>query len=98
VLSIAVALPYRQRGIARILIATNMRRLAAAGIHALFLEVDERNTTARRLYAASGFREVARRQGYYAEPGREASAALVLRRDLAEIDAPDCRRPGESVA
>ncbi len=96
-LSIAVASPYRRRGIARILIATNMHRLAAAGVHALFLEVDERNAPARRLYAASGFRQVARRKGYYAEPGREPGAALVLRRDLPQIDAPDCCCPGQSV-
>jgi [ribosomal protein S18]-alanine N-acetyltransferase len=97
VLSIAVASPYRRRGIARMLIATSMRRLAAAGVRALFLEVDERNASARRLYAASGFREVARRKGYYAEADREPGSALVLRRDLADFDAPDCSRLGDSV-
>ena len=38
---------------------------------------------ARRLYARAGFREVGRRPGYYAQPGRRATGALVLRRDLA---------------
>jgi ribosomal-protein-alanine N-acetyltransferase len=44
----------------------------------VFLEVDERNQPARRLYRRAGFAEVGRRQGYY----DSAAAALVLRRDL----------------
>ena len=35
------------------------------GLRAVFLEVDEDNTPARRLYARAGFREVGRRPGYY---------------------------------
>jgi ribosomal-protein-alanine N-acetyltransferase len=59
-----------------------MRRLAGLGVRTIFLEVDDDNTPARRLYARSAFRQVGRRDGYYARPGNEAGAALVLRRDL----------------
>jgi len=47
----------------------------------VFLEVDEGNEPARRLYRRAGFREVGRRKGYY--PAGKGAAALILRRDLA---------------
>ena len=46
----------------------------------MFLEVEENNTPARKLYARAGFREVGKRPGYYAQSG--GKGALVLRRDL----------------
>jgi [ribosomal protein S18]-alanine N-acetyltransferase len=60
----------------------HLRRLAGYGVATVFLEVDERNEPARRLYAGFGFAEVGRRESYYAEADG-AAAALVLRRDLA---------------
>jgi ribosomal-protein-alanine N-acetyltransferase len=83
ILSVAVAPPHRGRGLARKLLDVHLRRLAAYGISSVFLEVDERNVSARRLYAGLRFREVGRRESYYVETGTEAGAALVLRRDLA---------------
>jgi ribosomal-protein-alanine N-acetyltransferase len=83
ILSIAVAPPHRRHGLARRLLDVHMRRLAIYGINSLFLEVDERNEPARRLYTGFGFVEVGRRESYYADAGQNAGAALVLRRDLA---------------
>src|SRR5579859_6020569 len=86
ILSIAVAPAYRRHGLARKLLDVHMRRLVAYGIASLFLEVDEANTPARRLYAGLGFGQVGRRESYYANTGSqapEAGAALILRRDLA---------------
>lgn len=82
ILSIAVAAPDRRRGIARKLLDVHLRRLAAYGATALFLEVDERNAAACRLYAGFGFDEVGRRTSYYHDAGAEAGTALVLRRSL----------------
>ena len=82
ILSIAVAAPFRGRGLARKLLDVHMRRLVAYGTNSVFLEVDERNVPARRLYAGFGFGEVGRRESYYADAANEAGAALVLRRDL----------------
>jgi [ribosomal protein S18]-alanine N-acetyltransferase len=82
ILSVAVATRWRGRGIARRLLDLHLRRLAGLGVGAVFLEVEEGNKPALRLYDRAGFREVGRRPGYY--PG-EASAPLVarvLRRDL----------------
>jgi ribosomal-protein-alanine N-acetyltransferase len=80
ILSVAVAASRRGRGLARRLLDLHLRRLAGLGTRAVFLEVDEGNTPARRLYRRAGFREVGRREGYY--PAGKGAAALVLRRDL----------------
>ena len=82
ILSVAVALPFRRRGLAAKLMNVHLRRLAGRGVNCVFLEVDERNLPARRLYARFGFGEVGRRPNYYIEAGEPAGAALVLRRDL----------------
>jgi [ribosomal protein S18]-alanine N-acetyltransferase len=80
ILSVAVAPSRRERGLARRLLDLNLRRLAGLGTRTVFLEVDEGNVAARRLYRRAGFREVGRREGYYA--AGKGAAALVLRRDL----------------
>jgi ribosomal-protein-alanine N-acetyltransferase len=81
ILSVAVATSRRGEGLARRLLDLNLRRLAALGARTVFLEVDEGNEPARRLYRRTGFREVGRRPGYY-PAGQGAAAALILRRDL----------------
>ena len=82
ILSIAVARPRRGRGLARNLLNLHLRRLAAFGARLVFLEVDEHNKAAIRLYDRAGFHEISRRPNYYPGPGGQAVAALVLRRDL----------------
>jgi ribosomal-protein-alanine N-acetyltransferase len=80
ILSIAVASSRRGKGLGRQLLDLHLRRLAGLAVRAVFLEVAEDNMSARALYRHAGFRDVGRREGYYA-PGK-GSAALVLRRDL----------------
>ena len=81
ILSVAVARRQRGRGLARELLNLNLRRLAGLGARAVFLEVDEHNDPALRLYRRAGFSEVSRRPNYY--PGHDGKVtALVLRRDL----------------
>jgi ribosomal-protein-alanine N-acetyltransferase len=82
ILSVAVGSARRGRGLARALLNLHLRRLAGLGARAVFLEVDEDNAPARRLYARAGFREVGRRAGYYQKGRDHAATALVLRRDL----------------
>jgi [ribosomal protein S18]-alanine N-acetyltransferase len=82
ILSVAVAGQRRGRGLARNLLNLHLRRLAALGARAVFLEVDEHNAAAIRLYDRAGFHEISRRPNYYPGPGGQAVAALVLRRDL----------------
>jgi [ribosomal protein S18]-alanine N-acetyltransferase len=78
ILSVSVARAWQGRGLARRLLDLHLRRLAGLRLRAVFLEVDEENTPALRLYARAGFREVGRRPSYYSG----GKSALVLRRDL----------------
>ncbi len=78
ILSVAIAPTWRGRGFARPLLDLHLRRLAGLGARTVFLEVDEHNAPAARLYRRAGFYEVGRRPGYY----DSGAAALVLRRDL----------------
>ena len=83
ILSVAVAPSRRSRGLAGKLLDLHLRRLAGLGVTAVFLEVDEDNTPARRLYGRARFRDVGRRPAYYTRPEGPPAGALVLRRDLA---------------
>jgi len=78
ILSVAVAPAWRGRAISRPLLDLHLRRLAGLGVRSVFLEVDEHNAPACRLYRGAGFRDVGRRHGYY----QAGKTALVLRRDL----------------
>jgi ribosomal-protein-alanine N-acetyltransferase len=82
ILSIAVVAARQRRGLARKLLNLHMRRLAAFSARTVFLEVDEHNKPAMRLYDRAGFHEISRRPNYYPVAGAKPAAALVLRRDL----------------
>lgn len=81
ILSVAIVQRQRGRGLARNILGLHLRRLAGLGARAVFLEVDEHNAPAIRLYQRAGFYEVSRRANYYQGPDSTA-AALILRRDL----------------
>lgn len=83
ILSVAVAGARRGEGIARRLVETAFGRLAAEGFTSVFLEVEEGNAAALRLYEHTGFREIGRRAGYYRSASGEPLAAKVMRRDIA---------------
>ena len=55
----------RRRGLGRALLQTAFEHLRASGTKRLFLEVDEGNEAALRLYRSFGGEAVGRRQGYY---------------------------------
>jgi ribosomal-protein-alanine N-acetyltransferase len=82
ILSIAVAGSKQRRGLAGKLLNLHLRRLAGLGARTMFLEVDEHNKPATRLYDRAGFHEISRRPNYYPVAGAKGAAALVLRRDL----------------
>ena len=82
ILSVAVALRFQGHGLGRKLLDLHLRRLAGLLVGTVFLEVEDGNQPALRLYASAGFHQVGRRPGYYPKGGDDAAAALVLRRDL----------------
>ena len=84
ILSIAVAAARRGRGLGGRLLDLHLRRLAGLGAKAVFLEVDEDNTPARRLYAPGGLSRGRAPRGLLSgSVGGRPRSALVLRRDLA---------------
>jgi len=82
ILSIAVAESHRGRGLSYNLLLTHLGHLAGRGVRTVFLEVEENNQPARRLYERAGFTVVGRRERYYRHGGGEPLNALLMRRDL----------------
>lgn len=82
ILSIAVAASQRGQGLSRGLLLTHLGHLVARGVKTVFLEVEENNQPARRLYERAGFSIVGRRERYYRQAGGDELNALVMRRDL----------------
>jgi ribosomal-protein-alanine N-acetyltransferase len=82
ILSIALAPGHRGRGLSRDLFLTHLGHLAGRGVRTIFLEVEENNQPARRLYERAGFTVAGRRERYYKEAGGQELNALVMRRDL----------------
>lgn len=81
-LTLAVRPAARRQGIGRRLVTDFLRRAAAAGAEAAFLEVAADNLAAIALYRGFGFAETGRRRGYYRGEGAAAVDALVLSRPL----------------
>jgi [ribosomal protein S18]-alanine N-acetyltransferase len=82
ILSIAIDEVWRGRGLSRDLLITHLGHLAGRGVRTIFLEVEENNAPARRLYERTGFAVVGRRERYYRGAGGEQLNALLMRRDL----------------
>jgi ribosomal-protein-alanine N-acetyltransferase len=82
ILSIAVDARHRGRGLSRNLLLTHLGHLAGRGIRTVFLEVEENNQPARRLYDRAGFSAVGRRERYYKQASGEQLNAVLMRRDL----------------
>lgn len=79
VLSLAVHPAARRRGTGRALLGELLAQARSTGAARVLLEVAADNDGAIALYAASGFRPISRRRGYYAGPAGPATVdALVL--------------------
>ena len=85
IITIAIKPSARRKGIARRLMQAVIRNLEYDRKEKLFLEVDETNLAAIRLYKSLGFVKVGEREGYYpgdnSQSGKK-STALVMQLDL----------------
>jgi ribosomal-protein-alanine N-acetyltransferase len=81
-LTIAVDPAARRQGIGTGLMRDFLAEAAKRGADSVFLEVADFNTSAQRLYLASGFTETARRRGYYHAPDGTRSDAVVMARTI----------------
>lgn len=82
ILSVAVDAAWRGRGLSSRLLTIHLGHLAGRGIRTVFLEVEEGNTPAIRLYARAGFQAVGRREQYYRGAGGQLLNALIMQRGL----------------
>ena len=72
--------PCRNKGLGRALLRTAVERLRASGTKRLFLEVEDGNEAALRLYRSCGAEPVGHRQGYYDHGADAAIFSLALGR------------------
>lgn len=70
--NLAVAAGWRRQGMARRLVSTGHRRLLAAGVRRVFLEVRASNAAALSLYTSIGYLDSLRRKAYYHDPEEDA--------------------------
>jgi ribosomal-protein-alanine N-acetyltransferase len=81
-LTIAVDPRWRGKGVGRALMDAVFADLMLSPARRMFLEVDEQNHAAIRLYEKLGFARISTRKGYYPRPDGSAATALVMARDL----------------
>ena len=81
-LTIAVDPKWRGKGLGRALMDAAFADLMLSPVRRMFLEVEEQNTPAIRLYRALGFEAISTRKGYYPRADGSAATALVMARDL----------------
>lgn len=81
-LSIAVDPKWRGKRVGRALMDAVFADLMMSPARRMFLEVDEQNLPAIKLYRRLGFADVGTRKGYYPRPDGSAATALVMSRDL----------------
>ncbi|WP_375451185.1 ribosomal protein S18-alanine N-acetyltransferase [uncultured Devosia sp.] len=81
-LTIAVDPKWRGKHVGRALLRAALDDLRMSPARRMFLEVDEQNAAAIRLYSGQGFTRIGARKGYYPRPDGSAATALVMARDL----------------
>lgn len=81
-LTIAVEPRWRGKGVGRALMEAAFADLMMSPARRMFLEVDEQNHAAIRLYQKLGFSTISSRKGYYPRADGSAATALVMARDL----------------
>lgn len=71
-LNLAIDAGHRGKGLGRQLLAAALTELQMLGMRQCLLEVREPNQSARHLYEALGFRQIARRENYYQKEQEDA--------------------------
>ena len=76
-LTIAVDKKHQHKGYGRLMLNEALLATALKGSSKIFLEVNETNENAIKLYLKNGFKEISRRPNYYGE-----NAAIIMQKDL----------------
>ena len=78
-LSIVISPGWRSKGLGAALLRAGFDDLLTTPIERMFLEVDDANEAALKLYRRFGFAEVGKREGYYPLKDGTPATALVMR-------------------
>lgn len=81
-LTIAVDKKWQGKRIGTALLRAAFADLLMSPVRRMFLEVDEQNAAAIKLYAREGFAQIGTRKGYYPKADGSAATALVMARDF----------------
>lgn len=81
-LTIAVAKRWRGKGVGEALLRAGLDDIIKSPAKSMFLEVEEGNEPAVRLYRRFGFESLNRREAYYDHGTHTRAAALVMRYNL----------------
>jgi ribosomal-protein-alanine N-acetyltransferase len=81
-ITLAVDKEWRRLGIARRLLELAMEQAALLGAQEMFLDVEDGNVAALRLYEGYGYTHIRRRKLYYRQKDGSFTDALVMRRKL----------------
>ena len=76
-LNLSIAPEWQRRGLGRTLLEHFVRIGRDSDAQQMFLEVRPSNTSARRMYADYGFRDISVRRGYYPAAGGREDAILM---------------------
>ena len=79
ILTICILPDDRSKGLASRLLKNFFNKAKNSDIRQIFLEVNENNNPAVRLYEKNGFEIVGRRKGYYDVKGAEKQDALIMK-------------------
>ncbi|GLQ34496.1 alanine acetyltransferase [Amylibacter marinus] len=85
ILTIAIAPQAQRRGIGTLLCKKISEDCGKNGVTKIFLEVAADNHKARGLYQKLGYREIARRAGYYTSGREVAQDAIILAQNLTSV-------------
>lgn len=82
ILTVAIDSSRRGEGLGRQLLDRHIDNLERGGARLVFLEVADDNEAALKLYARAGFKEIGRRENYYARADGTKRAAINLRLEI----------------
>lgn len=83
ILSFAVEIKYRARGVGTMILKNYIKECMKLGIETVMLEVRETNLKAQHMYEKLGFVHVGWRKGYYSDPKENAK---LYNLELADVD------------
>lgn len=82
ILTVAIDAARRGEGLGRQLLDRHLDNLERGGARLVFLEVADDNDAALKLYGRVGFKEIGRRENYYARADGTKRAAINLRLEI----------------